>query len=407
MAAGNLPQVSWIVAPEAYTEHPNWPANYGAWYVSQMLDALTATPDVWSKTVFILVYDENDGFFDHVVPPTPPASSTTGISTVDIVNEIFPGSAEYAPGPYGFGPRVPCILISPWSRGGYVNSQVFDHTSIIRFIEARFGAQYGGLNEPNITPWRRAVAGDLTSTFNFATPNARVVPLPSTESYVPPDTERHADYVPAVPTVQSMPKQESGVRPARALPYQPHAIGAADVASQSFAITLVNFGTQTTVFHVRSGKGDTPRSYTVGAGLTVSDAWPVASDGSYALDVHGPNGFFRRFHGSAASLAATNLEVGGAPDATTLTITAAITNKSTSSVVVRLHNVLVGEKLTQALLPGQTVTRTVPLAELFGWYDLVVTAEGDDTFRQVFAGHVENGAESVSDPGMGGLLPTS
>src|SRR6266702_3102316 len=70
--SGNLPQLSWIVAPEAYTEHPNWPANYGAWYVSQMLDALTSKPEVWSKTAFFLMYDENDGFFDHMVPPTPP-----------------------------------------------------------------------------------------------------------------------------------------------------------------------------------------------------------------------------------------------------------------------------------------------------------------------------------------------
>ena len=161
------------------------------------------------------------------------------------------------------------------------------------------------------------------------------------------------------------------------------------------------------MFQVRSAAGDAPRSHTVGAGLTVADVWAAASDGSYALDVHGPNGFFRRFVGSAASGDATNLEVGGAPDASTLTITAAITNRSTASVVVQLRNVLVGETLTQALEPGQTVTRAIPLAALFGWYDLVLTAAGDDTFRQVFAGHVENGAESVSDPGMGGLLPTS
>jgi len=73
VASGNLPQVSWVVAPEGYTEHPNWPANYRAWHVSQILDALTDHPDVWSKTVFFLTYDENDGFFDHLVPPTAPA----------------------------------------------------------------------------------------------------------------------------------------------------------------------------------------------------------------------------------------------------------------------------------------------------------------------------------------------
>ena len=90
--ADKLPQVSWIVAPEAYTEHPNWPANYGAWYISQVLDALTANPEVWSKTVFFCMYDENDGFFDHMVPPTPPQSRAEGISTVDTTNEIFPAT---------------------------------------------------------------------------------------------------------------------------------------------------------------------------------------------------------------------------------------------------------------------------------------------------------------------------
>ena len=101
VASGNLPQISWVVAPEAYTEHPNWPANYGAWYVSQILDALTDVPDVWSKTAFFLTYDENDGFFDHAVPPTVPQSRAQGLSTIDTTNEIFPGSSAYATGPYG------------------------------------------------------------------------------------------------------------------------------------------------------------------------------------------------------------------------------------------------------------------------------------------------------------------
>jgi len=120
-----LPQVSWIVAPEAYTEHGNWPPNYGAWYVSQMLDALTANPEMWSKTVVFYMFDENDGFFDHIVPPTPPPSRAQGISTVGTENELFAGNATYVPGPYGLGVRVPMIVISPWSKGGWVNSEVF------------------------------------------------------------------------------------------------------------------------------------------------------------------------------------------------------------------------------------------------------------------------------------------
>ena len=187
MENGKLPQVSWIAAPEAYSEHSNWPSNFGAWYISQFLDILASNPDVWSKTILFVNWDENDGSFDHMVPPTPPQTSANGLSTVNITNEIFPGSPGNISGPYGFGTRVPLLAISPWSKGGYVNSQVFDHTSIIRFIEKRFEHEHPGLIEPNITQWRRAVAGDLTSIFNFKTPNERKPRLPSTAAYVPPD----------------------------------------------------------------------------------------------------------------------------------------------------------------------------------------------------------------------------
>ncbi len=197
--ANQLPQVTWIVAPEAYTEHGNWPPNYGAWYVSQMLDALTANAEVWSKTVVFYVFDENDGFFDHMVPPTPPQSRAEGISTVGTVNELFAGNSNFPAGPYGLGVRVPMIVISPWTKGGWVNSEVFDHTSLIRFIERRFGVL-----EPNITSWRRTVTGDLTTAFNFASPNDAIVSLPSTASYEPPNTDRYPDYVRRWPSAEDL-----------------------------------------------------------------------------------------------------------------------------------------------------------------------------------------------------------
>src|ERR1700682_610233 len=144
---GKLPQVSYIASPEAYSEHPNWASNIGAWYISQFIDILASNPDVFSKTVLFINYDENGGFFDHQVPPTPPQFRAEGLSTVSTVNEIFPGDGSHPSGPYGFGVRVPMIVVSPWSKGGYVNSQVFDHTSIIRFIEKRFNLPL----ETNIT----------------------------------------------------------------------------------------------------------------------------------------------------------------------------------------------------------------------------------------------------------------
>ena len=205
-----LPAVSWIVAPEAYTEHPNWPANYGAWYVAHVLDALTSNPDVWSKTALFLTYDENDGFFDHMVPAYAPMTAADGASTVDTSLEIFHGTSGTAggtpgqPGPYGLGQRVPMLVVSPWSKGGYVSSEVFDHTSVIRFIEKRFG-----VGEPNISPWRRAVTGDLTSAFDFAASDDRLPALPNTAGYAPPDRDRHPDVVPVPPANQQLPARRA------------------------------------------------------------------------------------------------------------------------------------------------------------------------------------------------------
>ena len=140
--SGKLPQVSWIVAPEAYTEHPAWPAGYGAWYTAGVLDALTSVPEVWSKTALLITFDENDGFFDHVVGAYPNVGELNGQSTVPLDNELFNGTAGTPKGsggvvgPYGLGVRVPLLIVSPWSTGGWVCSETFDHTSLIRFIEA-------------------------------------------------------------------------------------------------------------------------------------------------------------------------------------------------------------------------------------------------------------------------------
>lgn len=208
--ADRLPQVAYIVAPEAFTEHPNWPANYGAWYVAKALDALTANPDVWAKTAVFLTFDANNGFFDHLVPPYANTALLPGASTVATTHELYTGP-EGVPGNYGMGQRVPMTVISPWSKGGWVCSENFDHTSIIRFMEKRFGVR-----EPNITPWRRAVSGDLTSAFDFSGTNTTVPTLPATAAYRPTDDKRHDDYVPVPPADPRVPRQDPGVRPSRA-----------------------------------------------------------------------------------------------------------------------------------------------------------------------------------------------
>ncbi|TLU74418.1 phosphocholine-specific phospholipase C [Lichenicoccus roseus] len=402
VAAGTLPQVSWVVAPEAYTEHPNWPANYGAYYVSQILDILTDNPEVWSKTALLITYDENDGFFDHMVPPTPPQTAAQGQSTVSIENEIFPGSTEYVAGPYGLGARVPMLVVSPWSKGGWVNSQLFDHTSIIRFIEQRFGPNNPALVEANITPWRRTVAGDLTTAFDFRTPNDALPTLPGTASYAPPDALRHADYVPLPPVSQSLPRQEPGFRRARALPYRMQVTGTSNLAAATFGIDFGNPGSVGLVYQVRSGKlGEVPRNYTVEPGKQLSDTWRAAVGGLYDLTVHGPNGYLRAFRGSVASFASANLAVQGSEDAANCGITLQVTNHGQFTVQLSVADAYTRLSARYSLKPGASQTIRTPSSDLLGWYDLTLTTAQDATFRWQLAGHVETGRDGITDPAIG------
>jgi len=395
VANNTLPQVSYIVAPEAYTEHPNWPANYGAWYVSQVLDTLTSNPDLWSKTVVMVTYDENDGFFDHMVPPTVPPTAGQGQSTVATTNEIFPGNTTYPPGPYGLGARVPMIVVSPWSKGGYVNSQLFDHTSIIQFIEQRFGPGRGDLPESNISAWRRAVCGDLTTAFNFKTPNAAPVPLPSTAGYQPPDALRHPDYVPLPPLQQAVPAQETGQRYARAIPYELDAHG--QVAAGQFQIAFSNTGGIGVCFQVRDGLNlSLPRSYTVEPGKSLSDSWAVA--GEYDLSVYGPNGFFRHFKGS---LLGSDIEVGVSYDANGGGVGLVLANRGRVPQLAIATDAYSHQQFAQILVPGESIGKYWPLQASFGWYDVAVAVEGDSSFKRHLAGHVETGQDSASDPAIG------
>jgi phospholipase C len=401
VTGGTLPQVSWIVGPAGYTEHADWPVDYGAWYASQVFDILVSNPEVFSGTVFIVDYDEADGSFDHIVPPTVPQSPANGASTVSIENEIVTTSTPN--GPIGLGTRVPFLAISPWSKGGYVDSQVFDHTSVIQFIEKRFGVY-----EQNISPWRRAVAGDLTSVFNFVNPNRELVSLPSTAGFLPPVEQLAGGSVTTFnPTLSNvtvgLPAQEKGVRPARALPYELNVQAAVDAVNSAIDLTFLNTGRATVVFQVRSGNpADQLRNYTVEPGKQLTGSWTVAS--SYDLSVYGPNGFVRYFNGSigpsAADLAVT---------ATYLTegrgsITLNVTNAAATEAAVSVLDAYTGDSITQLLQSAGTFQNTWPLEQFYSWYDLILTVAGDPTFDYRFAGHVETGQESFSDPALGGLV---
>jgi len=402
---GKLPAVSWIVAPEAFSEHPNHAADYGAWYSSQVIDILASNPEVFSKTVLFINYDEEGGFFDHVVPPTPPFAGQ-GASTVDTVNEIYPaGDAGHPSVPYGLGMRVPMIVVSPWSKGGWVNSQVFDHTSLIRFIEARYARELPGLVETNITPWRRAVAGDLSSTLDFSRPDRERVRLPSTTALALSDLVRHPDYTIVTPTSPQLPVQEPGVRPARALPYVLHADGVANTSAASFQINFGNTGKAAAVFHVRSGQAaDAPRNFTVEPQRLLSASWAASAASAYDLSVSGPNGFLRAFKGRLSS-DSSKLMVRASYDEGRLGITLSITNVGVQSVDLQVRDGYRAgrgdDRRAHRLGAGQSTAKYWPLERSHGWYDLAITVDGDPAFVVRFAGHVENGDDSISDPMMG------
>jgi len=408
--SNQLPQVSWIVAPEAYSEHPNWPANYGAWYVDQVLQIFTSNPEVWSKTALLINYDENDGFFDHMSPPFAPMSSANGLSTVDTTHEIYPGgnNGKYAAGPYGLGPRVPMLVVSPWSKGGWVCSEVFDHTSVIQFIEARFGHGHK-LSESNITPWRRTVCGDLTSAFNFKNPNDAFPTLPSTASYKPQDQKRHPDYVPLPPAVGSVPKQEPGVRPARAVPYELF-VRINDDSSGKLSMRFVNTGDAGANFLVFEALStDAPRTYTVEAGKRLVDQLPVKADGSYDFTVHGPNGFLRRFAGKQVARHVWNThdranpEVAEGYDVANGNLQLRLKNDGNTRCQFKIVNAYdSGKPLTHTVRGGDSDTVNLDLRHVYGWYDLTITVDSDASFTRRFAGHVETGKPSMSDPALGG-----
>jgi phospholipase C len=169
VAAGSLPQVSWVLAPLIASEHPPAPEIYGEVVAAQVLGTLVSNPAIWAKTALFITYDENGGFFDHVPPPVAPAGTPGEYLTAS----PLPSDASGTAGPIGLGFRVPTLVVSPFARGGFVCSDAFDHTSTLRFLETRFGAEV-----PNLTSWRRSVTGDLTSAFNFAKVNASLPSLP-------------------------------------------------------------------------------------------------------------------------------------------------------------------------------------------------------------------------------------
>ena len=393
--AGTLPSVSWVISPAKDSEHPgpSSPAQ-GADYIARVLEALTSNPDVWAQTVLLINYDENDGFFDHAPPPAPPSVDADGKrlggTTVDLAGEYHLVRTESEKTaerddlmgrPYGLGPRVPLFVVSPFARGGWVNSEVFDHTSVIRFVEKRFGVM-----EPNISAWRRAVCGDLSSCFDFRTPNAAVATLPGTAEVAAKAGALPGRTTPPTPAAQA-PVQAVGPRPSRGLPYRidVQEIGGAGPLELQFA----NTGKAGVVFHAYDLKqlGQPPRRYTLSAGRTLKDSWAQMA---FDVAVFGPNGFYRRFTGDAGARPVVALS--RAADGVTLTLA----GKGEAVSVESGH-------AAYALAPWSGVangaSNSWSLAASGGWYDFVVRC---GSWSTRLAGRIETGEAGVSDPAMGG-----
>lgn len=292
------------------------------------------------------------------------------------------------------------FVISPWSRGGLVNSQVFDHTSIGMFLEKRFG-----ITIESITPWRRAVCGDLTSAFDFNAPDySAPTALPDVSNFAALEAAQAALPAPDAATAAATLFQEPGTRPSRALPYELHASAR---ATSDGLLTLLfgNSGTQGAVFHVYDlfHLDRIPRRYTVEAGKLSSDTWDAAASdgGNYQLWVYGPNGFVRSFQGNtllqSGAAFRPEIQVCFAPADGLVCLKVHNAGGARGSVQVRSNAYRVDGPWIMQVDAASTTEFYWDIKAAGNWYDFTVVA---DYSQRRFAGRMETGTDSVSDPAL-------
>lgn len=416
VVAGTLPQVSWVVTNQAFSEHPDGAPNDGAYYIHEVLKALNADPEVFNSTLVIIDYDENDGQFDHVPPPIPAPGEKD-----EFYQEDGGALAQYGltkPLPVGLGFRVPLILVSPWTRGGYVTSEVSDHTSVIQFIEKWTEAIGSPAHCPNISAWRRKVCGDLTAAFDFRSPVFGLPSLPATSVIGDP---AGGSYSPPV-TSNAMPRQEPGHKPARPLPYQPNANMEAVVGHNGrhrVRLSMTNTGPHVkkashfAVYdNVHPGRSladypaKFPGQHTVEA-ATSAHTSPTVVDvdiagGKYDLTVVGPNRFLRHFTGDTTAAGTTaHVEAvyydGGFGHRPRLLIRLINTGDKSVTFTITSQNYSADRPQSYHVQPHATAVHPVnPLKSSHGWYDLTVTVRTDRSWSRRYVGHLENGSASVT-----------
>ena len=445
---GKLPAVSWLTASERFSDHPS-SAWFGAWYISEVMDILTKNPEVWKKTIFILTYDENDGYFDHALsfaaadpkrPETGGASAgiDTGLEYNYREDELRMGVEEKdaRTGPTGMGFRVPMIVASPWSRGGWVNSQLFDHTSTLmfleRFVEGKFGKT---VREDNISAWRRAISGDLTSIFRPFDPKepgldplardkflvsiekAKFKEIPSNYKKL---TAEEIEQINRAPMHSELiARQEEGVRRACALPYELCADGNLSEDGSQYELRLsaagdahgaASVGAPFNVYlrNLKEGGGGMRcATYAVRAGDTMTRQVPMSlfADSGYSIEVVGPNGFYRSFTGRSAAFpiaVRASYERQGAGLSGNLEVQ--LRNRSGKSLSIAMKdNSYRSEATTRTIKAGEEARIVLDFEKNHGWYDFTVKADGSDHEAR-YAGRVETGKPSFSDPRMGQVV---
>ncbi len=441
--SGNLPTVSWLVAPQNYSDHPSAPW-YGAWYVSEAMNILTKNPEIWKKTVFVLTYDENDGYFDHVPPfvaPDPDDPETGAAS-----KGIHTGVEITDDGPIGLGYRVPMVVASPCSRGGWVNSQVFDHTSSLQFLESFLSKKTGkDIHDSLISNWRRAVCGDMTSIFRpYKGNKLEKTKLIDKKKFLESINEAQYKKLPTgykklsqekIKQINKNPEyrrnilwQEEGTRHACALPYQLLVDGQLNAAKNIFDI---NFEAKDELFGKSAagsafivyapaayrnkqseGNGEYEKmrswNYALRAGESAEDSWPLNhfKNGHYHLQVYGPNGFFREFRGSKKDpliqITCGYQRKHHSNNELTGHIELHFENRSRQTYKVNIADNAYGRGNSWAKIPASSSkTIRLNLEKSHRWYDFTVKIDGYNSFRRLYAGRVETGKHSFSDPQMG------
>ena len=425
---GKLPMVSWLVAPCAFSDHPGSPW-FGAWYVSEALDILTKNPEVWKKTIFILTYDENDGYFDHFPPFAAPfqGKAKDGATTQIPTEEEFVEEKDNL----GLGFRVPLVIASPWSKGGFVNSEVFDHTSSLQFLEHFIEKKTSKkVIEENIGAWRRAVCGNLTSVFRKADDSPALQDLSvdrdeyigriysAKDKKLPGDFKELNDQL--LRELQSnnklgqfLPKQEPGTKPACAIPYnlsldiriQP------DKKALTFTIGCQPGLSKTKkisapfqLYDLIALENDQERTcfnFAVTEGKKL-DYFIHQSGDNYHFKGYGPNGFFREFKGKFSHFPEIHVQVNHIAKSGHLQ--AVIQNPEHKELNVQLVDNSYKRGKETFWQKEESKEIRLNLSSASGWYDYSVKLEGYPDFEQRFAGHVENGETSITDPLIGGVV---